>query len=107
MPGDFEAQVSQRPIASHALEHLATSDLGVTLDRREMRKAIRGVENGEDPPGILRWPGKTIPTYGWDTIMLMPPAPTEEEDSKLIMRRARAMAKRYLKDPPHLKVLAG
>ena len=107
MPGDFEAQVSQRPIASHALEHLATSDRGVTLYRREMRKAIRGVENGEDPPGILRWPGKTIPTYGGDTIMLMPPAPTEEEDSKLIMRRARAMAKRYLKDPPHLKVLAG
>ena len=102
-PGDFEAQVSQRPIARHALEHLGVSDRGVILYRKEMRKAIRGVEGGEDPPGILRWTGKTIPTYGGDTIMRMPPAPTEEEDSKLITRRARAMAKRYLKAPPHLQ----
>ena len=63
-PGDYEAQVSQRLIARHALEHLATSDRGVTLYRREMRKAIQMVERGEDPPWVLREPVKTIPTYG-------------------------------------------
>ena len=29
-PGDFEAQVSQRPIAVHGLEHLGTTDRGIT-----------------------------------------------------------------------------
>ena len=101
-PGDYEAQVSQRPIARHALEHLGVSDRGITLYRREMRKAIAAVGRGEDPQGIVREPGKVIPTYGGDTIMLLPPAPTEEEDSKLIMRRAREMAKRYLKNPPNM-----
>ena len=33
-PGDYEAQVSQRPIAVHALEHRATSDRGVAWLRK-------------------------------------------------------------------------
>ena len=102
-PGDYEAQVSQRPIAVHSLEHLGVEDRGVTLMRREMRKAVRLVEGGQDPPGILQHPGKTVPTYGGDTILRVPPAPTEEEDRKLVLRRGREMAKRYLKSPPHLK----
>ena len=72
-PGDYEAQVSQRPIAVHSLEHLGVEDRGVTLMRREMRKAVRLVEDGQDPPGILQRPGKTVPTYGGDTILRVPP----------------------------------
>ena len=102
-PGDFEALVSQRPIARHALEHLGMEDRGVTLYRTEMRKAIRGIERGEDPPGLLRWTGKPIPTYGGDTIINTPPAPTEEEDKELLLKLGRDMAKRYLKSPPNLK----
>ena len=53
-PDDKEAQVSQRPIAVHALEHLATSDRGVVMFRRLLREAIKAIEKGEDPPGTYR-----------------------------------------------------
>lgn len=55
-PDDWEAQTSQRPIARHDLEHLATSDRGVVLFRRHLREAIATMERGEDPPGIARDP---------------------------------------------------
>ena len=106
-PGDYEAQVSQRLIARHTLEHLGASDRGVTLYRRELRKAIQMVERGDDPPWVLREPGKIIPTHAGDTIIRRPPAATEEEDRKLLRRLGRQTARRYLKDPPHLKALAG
>ena len=106
-PGDFEAQVSQRPIAVHAMEHLGVEDRGVTMMRRELRKSIRLAQRGEDLPGILQVPGKVIPTYGGDTLLKVPPAPNEEADRKLVLEAGRDMAKRYLKNPPHLKGLAG
>ncbi len=55
-PDDWEAQTSQRPIAIHALEHLATSDRGVALFRRKLRDALDAMERGEDPPGVTRDP---------------------------------------------------
>ena len=102
MPGDYEAQVGQRAIARHALEHLGVEDRGVTMMRREMRKGIGLVERGQDPPGISRDPDKIIPTYGGDTVLRVPPAPTEEEDRKLVLRLGLEMAKRYVENPPHL-----
>ncbi len=53
-PGDYEAQVSQGEITWHSEEHLATSDKGIGLFRRQFRAAVRSVASGEDPPGILR-----------------------------------------------------
>ena len=55
-PDDREAQVSQGPIAIHALEHLATSDKGVVLFRRRLKEALEAIERGEDPVGISRDP---------------------------------------------------
>ena len=40
-PGDYEAQVSQRPIAIHALENRASSDAGVARLRRLIRQNLR------------------------------------------------------------------
>jgi nitrite reductase/ring-hydroxylating ferredoxin subunit len=40
-PGDYEVQVSQRPIAVHALENLGASDRGVAMLRRLIRQGIR------------------------------------------------------------------
>jgi hypothetical protein len=40
-PGDYEVQVSQRPIAVHANENPATSDRGVMALRRMVRNGIR------------------------------------------------------------------
>ena len=100
-PGDYEAQMSQRSIAVHALEHLASSDRGVTMMRKGLRKAIRGLEQDEVPPGMLRQQGKVIPTYAGDTMMRVPPAPTEQEDNKLMRKAGRDLAYRYINEPPN------
>lgn len=59
-PGDREAQVSQRPIAIHALEHLATSDRGIVMFRRLLKEAVEAVARGDDPPGIIRDPARRV-----------------------------------------------
>ena len=59
-PDDREAQVSQRPIARHALEHLATSDRGVVMFRRLLNEAIDAMEGGGDPPGTIRDPAEQV-----------------------------------------------
>ena len=41
VPGDYEVQVSQRAIAVHANENLATSDRGVATLRRLIRNSLR------------------------------------------------------------------
>ena len=53
-PGDYEAQVSQGAVTLHSEEHLATSDKGIALFRRQYKKAVQQVADGEDPPGIMR-----------------------------------------------------
>lgn len=79
-PGDREAQVSQRPIAVHALEHLATSDMGVVKFRRLIRKAAEAVQNGEDPPGICRDPAEAVIEVGAKNQILPPEAPSRSGD---------------------------
>jgi nitrite reductase/ring-hydroxylating ferredoxin subunit len=75
-PGDREAQVSQRPVAIHALEHLATSDMGIVKFRRLVRKAAEAVQNGEDPPGICRDPATAVIKVGAKNQILPPEAPS-------------------------------
>ena len=53
MPGDYEAQVGQGPIALHSEEHLATTDKGVAMLRRFLRDEIERVARGEDPAGVI------------------------------------------------------
>ena len=53
-PDDCEAQVSQRPIAIHKLENLGTTDLGVVMLRRLLRKGLKDIAAGNDPKGIIR-----------------------------------------------------
>ena len=48
-PGDWDAQVSQRPIAIHALEHRGRTDKGVIMLRRALRDRIRGLARGRIP----------------------------------------------------------
>ena len=88
-PGDYDAQMSQRPIAVHALEHLATSDRGVAMLRRMLRNGIRAVQAGQDPFGIVRKPHSVIPTYAQNTILRIPPAATPEADRQMIREVAR------------------
>jgi phenylpropionate dioxygenase-like ring-hydroxylating dioxygenase large terminal subunit len=100
-PGDYEAEVSQRPIAVHALEHLGYTDRGVTMLRKIVRDGIKSVQKGEDPKGIKGFNGEVINTFSCDNIMLLPPAATAEEDSKLLRQTGRRVAEARLKNPPN------
>ena len=51
-PGDYEAQAGQGPISLHSEEHLVTSDKGIGLQRRMLRRAMETVAAGGDPPGL-------------------------------------------------------
>ena len=85
MPGDFDAQTSQRSIALHGMEHLTQTDKGVSMLRHMLRREIRNVAKGGDPsPSPLRTDGRT-PTYVHDTVVPIPPA-TDGEDDALVAR---------------------
>jgi hypothetical protein len=51
-PGDYEAQAGQGPISLHSEEHLVTSDKGIAMQRRALRRAMDTVAAGGDPPGV-------------------------------------------------------
>jgi phenylpropionate dioxygenase-like ring-hydroxylating dioxygenase large terminal subunit len=101
-PGDYDAQVYQRPIAIHGLEHLGTTDQGLVTLRNLVRQGIRAVQRGEDPPNLWRGEeGTLIPTYSQDTVLRIPPAPTPEEDEQLLREVGRkVVAGYYLEHPP-------
>ena len=101
-PGDFEAQVSQRPIAVHGLEHLGTTDRGIGIFRNQIRRGIRAVQAGGDPVGVLREGGGVTPTYCNDTVVRVPPAATPELDKQLLRETGRRLAEGYIKAPPLL-----
>ena len=89
-PGDWDAQVSQRPIAVHAMEHLGASDRGVALHRRLVRKAIAG---GIHPAGAaerVRNADGLVPTHAHDTILHLPAGP-EGDDRERLKRLGRGV----------------
>ena len=98
-PGDFEAQVSQRPVAVHGLEHPGTTDRGITMFRNQIRQGIRAVKSGSDPIGLFRDDG-IIPTYCNDTVVRVPPAKTLELNKKLLRETGRRLADGYIEAPP-------
>lgn len=61
-PDDKEAQLSQRPIAVHALERLGTTDRGVIMFRKLLRRAIQDVREGRDPQNVSRDPTRSCIT---------------------------------------------
>jgi nitrite reductase/ring-hydroxylating ferredoxin subunit len=91
VPGDYDAQVSiHGGIARHRLEHLASTDRGVTMLRNMIRRGIRAVQNGADPGHFGTRNGKLIATFSHDRVISgIPPAATPEEDSRLLREVAR------------------
>ena len=90
-PADYDAQSSQRPIAVHALEHLASSDRGVIMLRRIVREGIRAVARGEDPREIALAAGGAIATHAQDSVLRIPPAADPETDAALLRETGRAV----------------
>ncbi len=68
-PGDYEAQVSQRPIAIHNLENLASSDRGVVKVRGLLRKNIRSISDKISYDYAPLNKIGQIPTYVQDTVI--------------------------------------
>jgi nitrite reductase/ring-hydroxylating ferredoxin subunit len=87
-PGDYDAQVSQRPVAVHALENLAGSDRGVAMLRRLLRRALRS----PDPPAQCA-AAQPVATFCQDTVTALPPAP---DDRALLRAHGAAVARAVL-----------
>jgi hypothetical protein len=99
VPGDYDAQVSiHGGIARHGLEHLAATDRGVTMMRNMIRRGIRAVGNGEDLGYRIPSNGSAVPTYGHDRVVSgVAPAPTPEEDRRLLREVARRVVAETVK----------
>ncbi len=91
IPGDYDAQVSiHGGIARHGLEHLASTDRGVIMMRNMIRRGIRAVQDGLDPPHPGMVNGAAIATFAHDRVVPgIPPAANPEEDSRLLREVAR------------------
>ena len=100
-PGDYEAQVSQRPVALHGLEHLGATDRGVTMFRKLVRHGIEAVRDGKDPLGIGR-DGAVLPTFCNDTVVRQPQVAEAEADRTAMRATGRRLAEGYVKEPPLL-----
>jgi hypothetical protein len=88
-PGDYDAQSSQRTIAIHDLEHLASTDRGVIMLRKIVREGIRAVEAGARPRGVSLEPGEPIRTHCQDTVLKIPAAATPDDDRALLRHTGR------------------
>ena len=54
-PGDYEAIISQRPIAIHALENPTKFDAGLYMFRKMLRDAVRGTNPAASPQAFAQW----------------------------------------------------
>ena len=89
-PGDWEVISSQRPIAVHSMEHLATSDAGVSRYRRLLRDAIRG-RTGPDTSFHPEC-GETIHQYAQDSVLSAASRPGDADKELLLELNRRILA---------------
>ena len=99
IPGDFDAQVSQRPIAIHALEHLGTTDRGVSMLRSIIRKEIRDGAGSREPKYIRGKADGRIPTYCQDSVVRVPQHANRNDE--LVLRDIGRAIARIVIDEDH------
>jgi phenylpropionate dioxygenase-like ring-hydroxylating dioxygenase large terminal subunit len=87
-PGDWDAQVSQRPIAIHGLETLGASDRGVAMLRRLLRRRVRALAKDGVVERISTTDGDARASYTHDTVLPIPP-PAEGDDRQLLREVGR------------------
>ena len=71
-PGDAEAVEGMGSISSHKGEHLMPTDRGVMIYRRRIRKLIKSLKEGKEPPQPQKIKGKVVRTNGQDTVLRAP-----------------------------------
>ncbi|UXX82862.1 aromatic ring-hydroxylating dioxygenase subunit alpha [Roseovarius pelagicus] len=82
-PADSEAVEGMGPISTHKGENLMPTDRGISLYRRRVRKHIRDLVEGIEPPQPVRTGGETVRTYGQDTVLTRPPRGDDADDAYL------------------------
>jgi hypothetical protein len=91
-PADYDAQSSQREIAVHALEHLASTDRGVIMLRKMVHDGIRAVQTGRDPRQLLRGARAPITTHCQDTVLRIAPEKDPGADARRLREIGRKVA---------------
>ncbi|RZT92855.1 Rieske-like 2Fe-2S protein [Advenella incenata] len=82
-PGDYEAIISQRPIAIHALENPTKFDAGLYMFRKLLRDAIRGTNPAASADGFRQWlveTGGAPNSYCSGNVFDLPEAQTVEAE---------------------------
>ena len=82
-PGDYEAIISQRPIAVHALENPTKFDAGVFVFRKMLRDAVRGTNPAAGAEGFTQWlrdVGGMPNSYCSGNVFELPEGATQEEE---------------------------
>jgi phenylpropionate dioxygenase-like ring-hydroxylating dioxygenase large terminal subunit len=83
-PGDWEVEVSLRPIAIHALENRGTTDKGIVQLRRQLLRATERV--AASPQAV----DGIVPTYTSNTVLRVP-MQDGADDAELLRRVGRAV----------------
>ena len=78
-PGDVEAVEGMGSISDHEKEHLVSSDRGVALYRRRIRRLCKELENGKLPPQPADLGNGVVNTHGSDTVVHAPSASADED----------------------------
>ncbi len=90
-PGDYEVQITQRPIAVHALENPMKCDGGVYMFRKLLRDAVNGDNPKTSAAAWREWfqENNARNTFCQGNILEIPGAPTQAEE----VEKRRAIAK--------------
>ena len=83
-PGDWEALVSQRPIAVHGMEHPGRSDIGVYLCRKLLRDQAKGLAQGKPVgrPDVDN--DDPLAMYSQDSTLHIPRDPNRDDKELLL-----------------------
>jgi len=81
--GDWEAEVSQRPIAIHALEHRVSSDRGVSMLRRHLSRGI------DQPPAAPPAVQGQVPTWTCNVVLDCAAELSSEQDLLALAHRIK------------------
>ena len=102
-PGDWDAWVSQGSVTNHGREHLGSTDAGINLYRRLLRREIEKMAKDEVLVGIQKKQDTPIATYCHNTVIRATSVAENEHDQCLAFGREvtrRVLAGEYPKDTP-------
>ena len=82
-PADSEAVEGMGAISTHMGENLMPTDRGISLYRRRVRRQMKALGEGVEPPQPHRVEGATVHTYGQDTVLNLP---AQSNDDRAFLR---------------------